>query len=440
MAHTISLTDGTTTVQLNSGNAVLEYPFYAPNGDEIRLGEVTETLNLLIIGGNLTTIQAIARSIETLLESARRRRLTGTGPRVYIQVQLSGDGTTKRSEVLDGRLTGENYIAQLWRGKIEESLLITRRAWWESTTEAEASISANGQGAATGGRTITNDGVNNWIGFDGAQLSGVLPTPVRLRFTNTSGATQTFDTLWAGNNAFASPASFGYVLQGESRITGYGTVNSGSGYSGGQYVTLANVGTPETLKIAWHLTAAMMVAGGRWFRLLMRTDYPAYDTYVRPAIYDYNGAVMLWSGNKVRLPAAPSAQLHDLGAIPVPPGAYDSSYAQVRLALHLQAPTSYSMNVDYVELLGTDALRIYRCVGLSVANNDYLEMDDIEGKAYAVSAGAKTPGVSTFGAPLMVFPGVTQRILVGWRQTSGASTVTHTASVRFWYRPRWLTI
>jgi len=440
MANTFSLTDGTTTVSLvASGVLTTDYPFYGPNDQEMKEGEVNETISVLL-SGTFSEIQSSARNVESLLRAAYRRKMLGVGPRVFLQTQVHGDGTTYRSEVLGGRLTGEHAASQLWRGAVEEQLFITRVPWMEGP-ETELQLSANGQAAATGGRTVTNDGINNWVQVAAAQVSGtgMLPAPVRVRITNTTGSAQQFETIYAGNNAFASPDTFGYTLQGESRIAGFGTVNSGAAYSGGQYVSIT-VGAAEQPSVAWNLTSAMMAAGGRWFRLLMRTDSPTYETYIKPVIYNSTGSTILWEGDFVTLRAAPALQLHDLGSIPVPPGDHDESYAPVRLYLHTMAANTYTMNIDFVQLVGTDTFREYRNAGISVANNDYMEFDEIERKFLSVSGGLKTTGWPQFGQPLVVWPNKLQRILFSQRVATGDSFITHTFSVRMWYRPRKLTL
>ena len=103
MAHAISLTDGTTTVNLFDLAATFVVADGWALGSDAGAGgadeEVGESINLLLMGANGTAIQTIARNIERLLMGARRREGTGVGERVYLTAQLDGMSEVRRTPV-----------------------------------------------------------------------------------------------------------------------------------------------------------------------------------------------------------------------------------------------------------------------------------------------------------------------------------------------------
>lgn len=98
--------------------------------------------------------------------------------------------------------------------------MFERGPWWEGP-EVELEISTSGYAAATGGRRITNNGTDNWVHVTGGQIPAA-PGPLRLQLTNDTGASQDYRHFYIGLNAFASPAAFSGVHQGEADTLGTG--------------------------------------------------------------------------------------------------------------------------------------------------------------------------------------------------------------------------
>ena len=103
MANVFALTDGTTTVSLNTGSYLsTNYRMATVDGsDQTR---VTETLEVTVSGANLAAIQTNVRAIESLIEAAKRRATNQSGPRIYFTVQWDGEASAWRAEVTDGRV------------------------------------------------------------------------------------------------------------------------------------------------------------------------------------------------------------------------------------------------------------------------------------------------------------------------------------------------
>lgn len=455
MAHVYSLTDGTTTITLDqaSGLLVTGMVLESPEATLREVGQegvdgleipgityrnVTRTLELLVIGANTSALQTLVRSIENLLGNAHRRQRTGTGARVYLQIQIDSEASTWRTEILTGRLRMADEALQQWLNKkVEAQLFLTTRFYWEGP-ETELQLSTSNQSAATGGRTIKNHddsgtGDDNWVQIASSQVGGVLPAPVKLTLTNTTGSSVSYRNLFLAVNAYSDPANFTHVLEGESRKAGYGTVTVDANSSNGNYnaYTFSNTG-----EIQWDLSSSLLQdTQGRWFRLLARfISWSGTSIYVKPVLKDATGLVTLWEGDEVRLGTSGS-YIVDLGAMPLPVGGYQVSWGAQVLSLIVRATGSATLNLDYIQLTPLDSYRWIVQRGLTIANNGVITDDNIEGITH--SAGA--PVYSPKTGPLYVFPGVTQRIII-LQDTGSASTITHAFSVRAYIRERRLTV
>lgn len=432
----LRVTDGTTSVDLSGGTTGIAGCTYHPlaPGSEARVAEQAE---LVCKGTTAANIRSALNSIERLCEAARRRAATGKGTRVFIEYKPVDSDSLYRSELYNGRLVySEDPAARRWgetNPGIKVALAVERAPWWEGP-EVELQLSAQGQAAATGGRTLTNNGIDNWVQVAAAQVLGTEPGPIRLRLTNNTGSNQAYQSFYIGVNAFASPATFGGIHQGEADLNGAGSVALAT-CSGGAYRNFSVTST-ETLLARWLLTTAQMTSGGRWVRLLARLA--SYDNTkavrIRPAIRDYYGLVTLWTGKPVWLPSVAAFELVDLGSIPVPPGAWASNYAQVSLGLQMQASGATTVSLDYVFLLPMDGYRQVTQVGYQVPNTGAVEVDENDASAY-YWGGERWPLHVLSGPGLYLWPNTLQQIRV-LHDVGEDSPIANTFSVQAWHRPR----
>jgi len=80
MAHTISITDGTTTITFTQPNGyqVLVYDMVTPESSGGNLADdVAETLEVSVSGADGTQVQSRIGALSRLLDSARRRTSWG---------------------------------------------------------------------------------------------------------------------------------------------------------------------------------------------------------------------------------------------------------------------------------------------------------------------------------------------------------------------------
>ncbi len=446
----LQLTDGTTTIVLSGTSPVLGCTYYPNtpqrNGDG-EYNDVTEdaTVNLR---GTAATMRSTINGIEALLQAAKLRQATGVGPRVFaLYKPVDADAVTYRSEILDGRvlLSTEPMLRRFGdtNPTIRIGVIWTRAHWWEGDL-AEISLSANGQAAATGGRTIYNNPANgNWVQMAAAQVTGVLPTPAMIELTNTAGGSRNLRKLFFSLNAYSDPVNFVSFLQGEARLSG-GSVASAATHSGGQALSFVLSGTPVTF--AWTLTQAnMQRTRGRRVRVVARFAGTSGALYVAPQVRTSAG-VVLWTGDEISIGPLLYEVWTDLGILPLPPGGYDDAYSAHQLALVFRGTGLGEL--DVLQLSPLDSYRYLEMPvpGVAVGNNAAAVHDGIEGRAYVLTSGVRTGLPTSFGGPLMLQPGVIQRIYTLWQIHAGATAgvgdapIADTASVRLYYRPRRLTV
>lgn len=268
----------------------------------------------------------------------------------------------------------------------------------------------------------------------GSAVTGSAPAPVQLELTNNTGGSVTYYEVLVANNAFSDPANFPHVLQAESAlVSGSGTVSSDATCSNGQYV-----GWSFTNSSAQQYTLSQTLlqdALGYDFHLLARFRSQTARVFVRPHIYDATGMFVLWSGDEVEIPqVAPS--VFDLGVIPLPPGGYSTAYGAMRLWLAWRAEGSVgALDTDFFAFFPADTFRRLR-VPVTVSSSGIIVDDGIEGRAYLRTGTAELPVVQPQGMPLLVWPGMTQRLYFTWSLFNWTAPITQTFSVKAWYRPR----
>jgi hypothetical protein len=263
---------------------------------------------------------------------------------------------------------------------------------------------------------------------------------VRLRLANSTAGAVFYRDLYLGINAYGAPTTFGHLLQGEGRDAGYGSVQSAGSASGGQYLRLA-LTTSGSYAVQWLLPSAMMAAGGRWFRLVLRTAIapPAGGVVVRPSLWDTSGTSKLWSGQETTLKAGD--ELHDLGAVPLPPGGLDAAAGRVALKFWCgMLSGTGNLDIDYVAVVPMDGYRHLHQVGGAVSVGDSVELDESEDRVYTLEGGLKYPLIEKWGDGLFLQPNVTQRLVLVELSGTGSAPITHTFTATLWYRPRRATV
>ena len=435
MAHALSITDGTTTFSLSTTNCVLRQ--YTPAEPQAGEPTVAETIDVMFYAASVAAMRTAIDVLQTLLDTARRRQAWGVGAVVYLLYQPDGDATAWRSRIIDARLEYNEDTLRAWgQAKLPASLLIEREPdRWGSLTPIPLTNS-NGSGNTSGLTVNPHDSgsIDNHVQIAGSAVAGSLPSPVQLELTNNNGASVNFYEILCANNAFSDPTGNWHVLQAESAVVaGSGTVASSSTCSNGQYVGWSFTGSNTQ---QYTLSQSLLQsAQGYDFHLLARFRALTARAFVRPHIYDSTGAFVLWTGDEVELPLI-SPAVADLGVVPLPPGGYSSAWGAMRLYLAWRAEGAVAaVDTDFFAFFPANTFRRLR-VPVTVANGGVVVDDGIEGRAYVRTSAVELPSVQPSGMPLLVWPGVTQRLYFTWSLADMTSPITQTLSVKAWYRPR----
>ncbi len=449
MTNTLSVTDGTTTISLTSSGVVLTgYMPKAPDFDAATgtYKNVTEPVEFLIADTTTANVQAKLAALDVLLQGARRAQ-NGRGARVYLHFQAGADSAAWRSEILDYRLElGEDAAVGLYQARLECTLIVVRRFYWEGTTLTNLALSNSATSGATSGLNIYNHddsgtGHDNWVQIASTDVTGVLPAGCQVRLTNNIGASRTFTKIYLALNAYSDPANFSHILEGESRASGGTVVSDATAYSNGQALnfTIGSGITPGTAAFVWTLPAATLQdAAGRPFRLLARFVGGSGTTTAYAEVRAANGTSVLWRGDTVAMPDLYGGLL-DFGVVPLPPGGYSTAYGALTLALTF---TGVALRyLDFIQLTPMDAFTMIECVA-PCANGETVVADSIENRQYIVSGSAELSYASASGGELLLHPGVINRLLVLQENLTGTNRgeIYEMFTVLVRYRPRRLTI
>ncbi len=442
MANVFSLTDGTTTIQLNSGDILTEsYPIAEPGIDlqEIAgtesggtvvnapLRNVTESIDVVLTNNARSNLNVIER----MFDLARQRQRDNAGPRVYIQVSID-EANTWRSEVLAGRVSLEHAPDQLWRNRVRATLHITRRYYWEGPeTQLKLTSSANSTPTTSPVTLYNNDDATatqtNWIGIASSQVTGVLPAPIKLKLTNAELSALNYSEFFIANNVFSDPTGMDPFLLGTEAAGG---------------ATFSWSSSSQVTAYTWDLASTLLAdTAGRYFRVLAAFSSASTGVYLQPVVLFGVGGLYIdiYVGGEVY---HNGEELVDLGAVPLPPGGYNPNTATVALAIRARKSGGGSLTLDFVQLTptGHGIYRRVRQLGFAMESNDALVDDGIEGLVYGEEPDSdRLPVMRGLNAPIHVWPNRTQRLRVLARESSGF-VAGRKFTAQIWYRPRRLVL
>jgi len=446
MAHVFTLTDSVTTVTFSTGSAgpVLKY---TPTVVEFDLREsgrggmtleqrktVVRTFGLLVTAATGALLQTQINTIETLLRQAKERYLSGRGRKLYMTLQVDGEASAWRSRVFVGNLIpGEEAFDRWYNYSAECNLRLVCEPFWEGP-EAELQIASKVSATpATGGKSIHNQndsGEGNYIQVLGAQVTGTLPTPVKIQMENTSGGSLQYANLFIATNTKSDPANFTHMIEAESRLAN-GTITANAVYSGGNVLSLT---VNTTADIAIPLSAAMVEdCGGRQFRaLLYQTTAPSGNTYVTPSIRDASGLTNYTPGKDPVLVIGTSSLIVDLGSFPIPDGGGDTTgWGAMTFGLAFLSTASVNFSFDFIQITPTESIRLLKQRAETVANGEFIVDDPIEDTIYRLSGATKYNDFIVRESPVMLWPGELARVYF-----LADVAPNKTMTVRMWIRPR----
>lgn len=304
----------------------------------------------------------------------------------------------------------------------------------------------------------------NYVEIDGDSILGDTPAPIilEIQFDASFGSSPYGGKIWVSHNVDASPETLSLLLD-SSAVTAGGTPTSSATATNGSYAACAWSGTTETTLLTWTLTGAALLelALGNFFAFLIRLySDPTAGIKLRLQLQDSVTSTVLWLGEQVTVG---SYQLIELGSSRLPPGLIDglangdtaSVFAQhigdLNLILTAQQPAggSSTLNIDYIQLLAMDGLRTLTPAAGSHALTNYTLIDDeITPQAPYMRTDTSSPIIyasyqryTSAGNPIMLIPGITQRLYFNFLDLNGDALITYyLAGVLVFYRPNRQTI
>lgn len=472
MAHILRFTRDSQTITLTSSPfLLLEYVPVTPTlstidavseledgGERIKTTRrnVREVIEVMLRPTGGQTMADVASQIETLenwLLLAEAHQEDEAGSPLYLEFQKDGENKFWRSEVLGGYVSLDRSALHTWLiGKrVEFEIAITRRYYFEQSTEDELPASTKTVTDQLGGVTLYNHtdsdaGHGNWLEIAGQNIGGVLPAPMRLEMRNTYDSSSRAYKFIIGQNVFAG-MTYTHQLEGEDGSYFYGgsTQNLAS-CSGGKYRTVS-VATAWGPIISWDVTSAMLAQyRGRFFRILARfpSAPPPSGTRIKARITFPAGSSFLTNvAESEEVQLDPWALLQEIGTIQIPPWLIgETNLTSVSLALYGKSSSAGNLSIDFIQLLPIDGWRVLMPKGYGLAYNCRLVDDGMNGSIWTDgwSPAGKTGHYVGRGQAPLLWPGRTCRVYVLQTGQSNAMEIDRTISAKIYYRPRRLTV
>jgi len=436
MTHTVSITDGTTTVDLSASNVQLNrYTPKAPQWDEQSRSyrPVTETIDFLIYQETGALAQTKLADIERTLLGVLKRASSGTGPIPYINCQMISDTQAWRSEIRRYDLVAADDLFQsLPQGYAGFRLNIERVPYWEGSRVAIPLSNGAGSNVTTGLR-ITN--ANNYVQIAAGVIAGTHPTPVEFHIQNRTGASRYYANFFVANNAMST--SLTHHIEGETIATG-GNATAMSGASGGQVARVTTAGV-QAAGMRWTIPAATTsILQGRYVNVVARLmSTPLLRARCR--ILDRLGFQTMYETTDVMIDGVSANGFLNFGAVPLPPASYRTAFGPVTLELVFYTTGAQTINVDYITLMPSEpgCFQHFWQPGYSIANAAVINVNGIERLIYTNDA-----SLDIIWRPytefVMLQPNVAQRLYCLIDGETSIAAWEH--DIYAYYRPRRLTI
>lgn len=420
---------GATEAILSNPVAGIYRQRYVPVPSSDVNSDVTESAEILIVGHS--TGMTLNTTLNRLFEKARQYFKAKIGDPVYVQYRLGDTGPYYRSELRDGRATPpDRTLGAHLRGQVFQlQVSWTRQPFWESTSLTTVPLT-NGNGTNQNTLTLDNN-TNHYANIGSTAVTGDLPTPARISITNNDASP--LGVVRVGHG-WIPATNQSWIIQGES--AGSGTANGSS--SGGQYRAL-NVTTSQTTLLNLTLSSTLLDNARRGnFRLMARfTGNPTGAVRLRAQLlYSTN---LLVPGKWVR--TTNGQEWLDLGEVQLPP--YESANNSPNLTLRLvgKADTNTTINLDYIVCVPLDSWRKLVPVDVGLLSSHALVDDGPAGRLFEVISGLDQVNTYVgYGSPVMLQPGVAQKILILQAGTSGDGEIDREITLNVQYRRRTVTL
>lgn len=397
--------------------------------------DAVDSFEVIFFGtSRITTI----RLLDRIVQGARDRLRSGRGPRAKLTVRFDTDTSDWSAEVFEIEVDPAEAPGTAVSGKISVKIIIRREPGWTGTGIALPSRSTLDNSYSTAGRRISNNpALGSFLEVRGSDLTGSLPSPIKLTLSNTSAAQRTYTRVYAASEWTGGTP----LIQGETSILS-GTNITAPSFSGTGYWLSGTITATASLLGIWPIDQTLVDGSdSRWWRLIGALSHtPAHNPRLWPVIYHSDSSTVLWTGEPILLSTLSTEGLVDLGPVPIPPGeSLGLSRTALRLGLWGIAKTATSIILDYFYFMPVDTLRFLDQSSQAVATNQQVVIDEYTEDFYILQSNLAVPIWVPDGEKLMLWPGVDQRIHV-LEGLSGSSDLTGQFTATVTYYPRRLTL
>lgn len=417
MESEANATDGTTYTSLDYDN-------------------VPEQASLLLQATSIANLLALIGNIDRALGKARRATVEGYGYPVYVQAGLVGSDYISR--VYDGRLEYDDiqFVHKSYR--VRATLSFTRAHFWEGTSDSSIALTNVNGTASTTGITVNehDDSTNDDLVTLGT-VAGDLPTPCIIEVTNNYASGTNVGRFWIGQRVMVASETFTHTFQAESASGGTPAVDATC--SSGNRNDVSVSGSDSKL-LDWTLSTANMNAfAGRWYRSLLRFQANTLtDLYLYWALEFATG--IIWQQDAPTLMStAATAAIQELGVLRLPPWLIRSiNLYPLNLTLRGYSATTGTVGLDYLTTLPLDGYRAWTPRGAGLPQNARL-VDNMRTDEFymdSLGVGGKIGAYNPTGAPIMLYPGATNKLYFKFLDAAAASPIARTISVKIKYRAR----
>lgn len=488
MAHTLKLTLGGSTIDLNSGSSkMLEYIPREPNlstiddntilrdGGERFLTSrrnVLEDATIQFRGTAASNVTATKHKITQWFDYASRRQETRTGSRVYVEYAPDGlSASVYRSEILGGKtfLEDESLDYRWTQSRaMQMRLQWSRRYFWEgdeldlhmyngsSGTDASSmsgewaivhnSCSSNWAGASSGASP------NNFVNIHYGEVKGEIPTPLRLEYFNDNSTTMNTGTIVAFHNRLSSPTSLKNIFEAEDS-EGV-TSSSAKGWSDTDYSHLdaweahyrtADVGSWADICRITIPASDMQAMNGNTMSVWVKTStggsYESASPFVRCAIDNPTLYSAIQSSYEVE--PKTDIEFQSWGRLRFPPSSvFADTTGDLVLSLQLKSySASATVIIDFVQISPLDGHRYLAQLSHQYSASTLIIDDNYENQAWLSLSDYSDARSVVFwaGYPIRLYPNEAQRLQFNFLNNNDYE-VGRRFRVRATYRPRRLTV
>lgn len=470
MAHVLNIvTEGGGTITLNSsGKRVMRYVPNSPQVDPSTMaailsgqvsGEgltVTESARVEFSGTAVTDIITAVNAVEQVLAfSAQRRQQTGAGSRMFVTYLPNGGSTTYRSEILRGRIEldtdAQDYGRWFTNYKVNATLAWTRRFYWEHNTEQTIQVSNSGGTAGTAIVYCHDDadaGHDNFAQIAGTSIAGVIPAPAKIAITHIYSGTAARRFYIAHKAQGGAADSWQHIYEAEAAtLGGLCAATADVNASGGTVVNVSNVPSGGTAAFTWPITAAQAAfMASQQVKVLGRFSTVPNDATIkgRLLLQDSTTTAQIGQSDWVTLSNADAVQI--LGTLMLSPNLQgQTTPGAMKLVWQLKdSAGTGDFGLDFIQLSPIEAGSGFRKLApvdeslVSVAVSTGLITDNMIDRAVYIESRQNI--YLGFGGPIMLVPGVLQRLYFLADGIDALAPIARTLVVAIGYRPRVLTL